>query len=126
MVMCDDWSCFEYCNLDGVPHVAGVYFLMNDNELVYIGQSINIHNRVLSHKTNFNCTIFDGGKPIFPDMFNGLYFFECGYKPERKEYEKLFHDDYFPKLNGIDWSLGERRMLNNKMSELERKNLIKR
>jgi excinuclease UvrABC nuclease subunit len=113
--MCDDWTTFEFCTLDNVPHISGVYFLMNDDELVYIGQSNNIHNRILSHKQIFNCDTFLGKEPLYPDMFNSLYYFECDYKPERKEYESFFIEDYFPKLNGVDLIIGERMMLDKRM-----------
>ena len=35
-------------NIDALPKI-GVYFLFNENEIVYIGQSINILNRVGTH-----------------------------------------------------------------------------
>ena len=118
--MCDDWSCMEFCTLDNIPHVGGIYFLMNGIELVYIGQSKDIHFRILGHRQTFNCDTFLGKEPLYPDMFNSLYYFECNYKPERKEYEKMFIYNYFPKLNGNDWINGENFVL-----EMQRRELIK-
>ena len=100
--MPDDWSCFGFTSLNDAPLKSGVYFLMNDIELVYIGQSKNIRYRLSEHKSHFNNDIFLGDKPLFPDSFDSLYFFECDYKPERKEYESMFIEDYYPKLNGYD------------------------
>jgi len=53
-------------------------------------------------------------------MFDSLFYFKCGYKPERKEYERMFRDDYFPKLNGNDWIKGEIVKLEEKRQELIR------
>jgi DNA polymerase III subunit epsilon len=40
---------------DSLPEETGVYYLYNEqNELIYIGKSKNIHDRVLSHFRNFN------------------------------------------------------------------------
>lgn len=39
--------------LDSLPHETGVYYFYNEeDQLVYIGKSTNIHNRVLSHLSN--------------------------------------------------------------------------
>ncbi len=39
--------------INKLPHAAGVYYFYNDRrELIYIGKSINIHDRVLSHLNN--------------------------------------------------------------------------
>jgi excinuclease UvrABC nuclease subunit len=32
-----------------IPTVCGIYFLIKNNEIVYIGQSINIHHRITNH-----------------------------------------------------------------------------
>ena len=100
--MCDDWTIFGFATLKEAPIVSGIYFLMNDVELVYIGQSKNIRSRLSEHKSNFNNDMFLGDAPMYPDSFDSLYFIECDYKPERKDYESMFIDDYQPKLNGYD------------------------
>lgn len=100
--MCDDWACFNFVVLNDAPKLPGVYFLMNNIELVYVGESKNIRSRLSSHKSNWNNDIFVGGKPMFPDSFDSLYYLECKYTPERKAYEEMFIDDYGPKLNGYD------------------------
>ena len=35
--------------LNGMSAVSGVYFLLRDDELVYIGQSVNVANRIAAH-----------------------------------------------------------------------------
>lgn len=114
----DDWTSFEFCDLKNIPSVASIYFLMNDDELVYIGQTKDLHKRVLLHKLKYNCNLSVNNTPLFPDMFNSVYFLECDYEPERKEYEKMFIEDYFPKLNGNDWDFGEWMVFEMKLSEL--------
>jgi len=111
--MCDDWTGFEYVSLGSIPKIAGVYFLMNDCELVYIGQSNNIKRRIGTHHNNWNCTLFLGDEPLEENTFDGIYFFECDYKPERKEYETMFKEDYSPKLNNFDWTKKELEFLKN-------------
>jgi DNA polymerase-3 subunit epsilon len=38
---------------DGLPHEAGVYYFYDHrDELIYVGKSVDIHNRVLSHLNN--------------------------------------------------------------------------
>jgi hypothetical protein len=105
MVMDDDWSHMDYCTIKDAPAIQGIYFLMNGDELVYIGQSNNIRRRLSSHNNNWNCTITVGGKKLYTDSFDGIYYFECDYKPERKTYEAMYIDDYYPKLNSNDWIL---------------------
>lgn len=100
--MCDDWTYFNFVTLENAPKVSGVYFLMNDIELVYIGQSKNIRNRLGTHNSNWNNDIMLGDEPMFPDSFDSLYYLECDYKPERKAYEDMFKEDYSPKLNNYD------------------------
>ncbi len=39
--------------VEGLPHETGVYYFYNrNNQLIYVGKSVNIHNRVLSHLNN--------------------------------------------------------------------------
>jgi len=41
--------------MTGVPHLAGFYLLVDQStdELVYIGQSKDVHTRLLSHSTKY-------------------------------------------------------------------------
>ena len=44
---------FNKSLVDGLPNAAGVYYFYNKSgELIYVGKSINIHDRVLSHLNN--------------------------------------------------------------------------
>ena len=101
--MCDDWTAMNFSTLEDMPMKPGVYFLMNDVELVYVGQSNCIRRRVQNHGTNWNCGLYLGDQPLEEDTFDSIYYLECEYKPERKVYEDMFKDDYSPKLNNFNW-----------------------
>lgn len=103
--MRDDWSHMDFCLLKDAPKISGIYFLMNGIELVYIGQSKNIRSRLSGHNSNWNCQLYLGNEKLGEDSFDGLYYFECDYKLERKTYEEMFIEDYAPKLNSDDWNL---------------------
>ena len=130
--MCDDWSDFEFTTFDNIPKVQCIYFLMNDIELVYIGQTNNLRNRMYQHNANWNCTSYLGNEPMHDDMFDSAYYLICEYKPERREYEDMFRSDYWPKLNGNDWVSGRERILEEyrlkriKEIEDEKENLVVR
>lgn len=117
LVMDDDWTCFEFASLNDLPKVSGVYFLMNGVELVYVGQSKNIRSRVGAHHNMWNCTLFAGDEPLEEDTFDSIYYLEVDYKPERKSYEYMFRDDYWPKLNAYDWEHDFYRPMKVKQNE---------
>jgi len=64
---------------------CGIYFLYDDKEIVYIGQSINVESRIQSHlqdgKKHFNKAYFipfrrtklDGAEEAFVRMFRPKY-----------------------------------------------------
>lgn len=67
------------------PHESGIYFLFDKDDLIYIGESVSIHNRLIQHYKNkrfdsYSCMI---GMP-------GLY---------RKEIEAFYIHKYEPVLN---------------------------
>lgn len=102
--MIDDWSCFEFVDVSkDIPKVSCVYFLMNDDELVYIGQTNNLRYRIGQHMNNWNCSVLIGENKLFDDNFNGIFYLECDYKKLRIGYEDIFREDYWPKLNSNDW-----------------------
>lgn len=78
---------------------------MNGDELVYVGQSKNIRQRLSGHNSNWNCQLYLGKEKLEEDSFDSLYYFECAYKPEMKAYEEMFIEDYGPKFNSNDWSV---------------------
>ena len=42
-------------DIDNLPRKTGVYYFHNDKgDIIYIGKSLNIHDRVMSHLTNYN------------------------------------------------------------------------
>jgi len=97
---CDDWSKMEFCFLDDyISPVACVYFLMNDNELKYIGQTNNLKNRISQHNETFNENIMLGGKLINPRNFNSVYYFVDWNKHSRIKLEREYINMYSPKWN---------------------------
>jgi hypothetical protein len=64
--------------------ICGIYFLISDDEIVYIGQSINVISRVASHKKDKE---FDSFSYVEVPK-DGLSLFEAAYI-----------DAYKPKLN---------------------------
>lgn len=41
----------EECNTWNVPpKISGIYFLILNNRVVYVGQSVDIHRRVMQHR----------------------------------------------------------------------------
>ncbi len=64
--------------------ISGVYFLFDENEIVYIGQSRNIYRRI-NHHTRFKWGSFS--------------FIEAKEGRESRELEKHYIDKFKPKYN---------------------------
>lgn len=69
---------------DGNKILCGIYFLINQNDVVYIGQSVNIHSRIAQHKNN--------------KKFDKFSYIECG-KPELSHLEVKYIKKFKPKYN---------------------------
>jgi hypothetical protein len=63
---------------------CGVYFLVNDDEIVYVGQSINIHQRIGEHEKT--------------KIFTTFTYVECSYE-ELNKIEARYIDMFKPKYN---------------------------
>lgn len=76
-------------NSMSVPDTSGVYFLIRDGAIVYVGQSNNVYSRVRSHKKD--------------KTFDRIAVIECKEK-ELLHLEKLYIKKFKPILNvvGID------------------------
>jgi hypothetical protein len=77
----------EYIISNSVPALplCGIYFLIKDNEIVYVGQSIHIPRRLKTHKRD-------------QKSFDKVFFVEC----KRKELdclERKYIRKFVPKLN---------------------------
>lgn len=71
---------------------TGIYFLWSEDEIVYIGQSVNMHYRVGTHLTSPAHTLRDV-------KFTACTFIDC--RPEDLNVlEALYIDRYKPRLNG--------------------------
>lgn len=91
---------FEYCKLeDGIPEVPCVYFLMNDVELCYIGQTVNLKKRIPRQNTIFNTGIYLGNKLIIPNDFDYILYTIVQDEKERRRLETKLINEYLPKWN---------------------------
>ena len=73
-------------------NVVGVYFLIKDEEIVYIGSSANCGKRIENHKSNIQM------------RFNRVYVhpvFEKSYDHYRFDLEKYFIKEFKPKFNRV-------------------------
>lgn len=68
--------------------VAGVYFLINEGEVVYIGQSDNIHARIKAHATGRDTKMFDR-----------IHVIECSDAQQRFNLEGHYINTFDPPLN---------------------------
>lgn len=91
---------FEYCKLgESIPEVPCVYFLMNDIELCYVGQTVNLKNRISQHNSLFNDNIYLGSKLVVPHSFDTIYYYVVEDKYKRRELELELIYEYLPKWN---------------------------
>lgn len=108
--MADDWSNMKFCKIESIPkeRFPCIYFLFNDNELVYIGETLNLKPRIQQQIAKFNCPIYLGDSPLWEHNFNCLYYKEASSDSlERKREEASFKEKYAPKLNGfnLNWNV---------------------
>lgn len=66
---------------------AGIYFLIYDKEIVYVGQSINVISRIEDHALRRSGT------------FNKFSWIQCNYE-ELDKWEGFYIGKYLPKYNG--------------------------
>ena len=91
---------FEYCNLkDNIPEAPGIYFLMNDIELCYIGNAVNLKKRIRRHNNELNAGIYIGNKLLVPNSFNSIYYIQIRDKEKRNELEYQLIEEFMPKWN---------------------------
>ncbi len=103
--MIDDWTGMEFCKIDNIPkeRFPCIYFLFNDNELVYIGETLHLKKRMSKQIEKFNCPIKIGDSLLWEDNFNSLAYKKAPADSlERKREERIFIDKYAPKLNGFN------------------------
>jgi len=95
-----DLRMFESIDInDDISKISCVYFLLYDNELVYVGQTINLRKRIQTHNRYFNSNLFLGDKKLGEDSFNKiLYYLEVD-KTRKKTLEKMYYEMFEPKLN---------------------------
>ena len=94
-----DWSMFECISLtDEQPKVPCVYLLMFDNELVYVGHTMNLKRRLYTHTNYMNSNSYLGNKKIGVDSFNKILYRIIETREERKQIEKKYTEAFEPKL----------------------------
>lgn len=91
---------FERANLDEpIPKVECIYFLMNGDELIYVGSTVNLHRRISRHDTTFNPNILLGGELVVPREFDNILYHITKRTKERLKLEKYFVEQLYPKYN---------------------------
>jgi excinuclease UvrABC nuclease subunit len=76
---------------DFTLNAPGVYLLLNDIELIYVGKTKHLNQRLQTHKT--------GGWFYYPKDFNRVFFEEIYMESDRKSFENKMIDEYYPKYN---------------------------
>jgi hypothetical protein len=87
-----------------IPKTCGIYFLINNNEIVYVGQSINIHQRLQKH--------------LYEKQFDKINIIPCE-RFELNRMESLYINKFKPKLNvaGIN-NAGDQYLRESAISKL--------
>ena len=72
-------------DLKRIPYNSGgVYFLCSENEIIYIGCSFRVHDRIMEHRCRRK------------RCFDTVYYIPCG---KNLSIERFFINNYRPKLN---------------------------
>lgn len=79
-----------YGNWSPVPTESGVYFVLGDDEILYIGESANIYERLISHEKQ-NEFEANGARRVYWLMVEG--------RAERKSAEQKYIKALTPVLN---------------------------
>lgn len=75
-------------NITNQKPLSGIYFLFKEQELLYIGQSINVHNRIRTHKND----------PYRPIKFDEVLLYPCDEK-NLIDHETILIRTFNPPLN---------------------------
>ena len=102
-----DLEQMEIAKSTSIPELCGIYFLLNNAELVYIGQSKNIAKRIKTH--------------FIDKTFNTVLFLNIDQEWERLILEKLYIELFSPKHNCIPWSGKEKTMIRKLIDQAESK-----
>ena len=96
-----DWSMFESMDFDkkNLSSIACVYFLFNDDELVYVGSTKNLKQRANYHDVFLNSNTYLGKEQIGEDTFNKILYHQESDIVVRKELEKKYYEAFEPKCN---------------------------
>ena len=101
--MIDYWDKMKICNdIKIVPIVSCIYFLFNDIELIYIGQTGNLKQRIAFWNRILNYDITSKGlsaQITMKKIFNRVFFLEEKSKRKRLDIEAEFIYNYKPKIN---------------------------
>ena len=111
--------------LDKLPEACGVYYFLNkEQQIIYIGKSVNMYNRAMSH---FNSKE-SKGKKMLNDLYN-VDFVKTGselvallheaqeIKSHKPHYNRMRKADVF--THCIDWFMDDNGIINFKIVEYE-------
>jgi len=111
--------------LDKLPEACGVYYFLNkEQQIIYIGKSVNMYNRAMSH---FNSKE-SKGKKMLNDLYN-VDFVKTGselvallheaeeIKSHKPQYNRMRKADVF--THCIDWFMDDNGIINFKILEYD-------
>lgn len=103
--MNDDWTMFEFGKLDDkdIPSDPAVYILFHNDELVYVGQTKNLKQRIRNHNYILNSNNYIGNKKLDEDTFNCFFYVVIDNLAERRLLEKILYEAYEPKANFVGY-----------------------
>jgi len=109
---------FTINDIQHLRNLSGVYMLYDGNELVYIGVSRNVYQRILEHCTE-NKKIFSSIKAITNSNYLLVELLEVLLISKNKtRYNKLRVDNFFSFYNSIPSTLNENAPAYNEVIEI--------
>ncbi len=82
---------FESINIsDQIPKIPCVYLLMNDIELIYVGNTCNLRFRLSQHKRKIR---------EYEEIFDSVLFIPIEDTKKRSKLERMFISEFDPKWN---------------------------
>lgn len=90
----------ENINLKEIPHSSSVYYFKSNNEVIYVGSSKNLYNRMREHKKCIKQGSDHGSKQDFYQFLQSNQFtVEFQLETNYKELEQQLIEQYNPKYN---------------------------
>lgn len=98
-------------NLKEVPHSSGVYYFKSNNEVIYVGSSKNLYNRMAVHNTAIKQGSHQGCQTnLYQFLQSNQFTVQFQLETNYKQLEQQLIEQYNPKYNclraftGISWN----------------------